>query len=369
MGPQTTTETTPTGNETMDRTELRRVKQYLMSWGTGQAMPSTPAPGAVATIVTADPVHVTGLVESGLIGPETVLLAPGAHGPAIPGVVGFDGALDEPGTEISIGDDFFLQTQDYATSEFMSIIGPTLVRISDADDFRLFLSDADRATAEGVFPEFAIAPAVRLADVPGLGSGPGEDGPRLRLYVNADGDISTSPGGSSLGRVGDPLTVLQASWDRANTASAVPCSVCLGETVPEADRSRELLERPWLGRYLAVLAALRTMTVNNVGGLRVSGFGGRITQGFAETGQDHDLREPSAPMVMWDDDRGYVHDPASDRVFAVEHIAASAAELILATGSVRHAAEYTHPETLARVERFFADAGVPLVSRQTPVGV
>ncbi|GAA1460152.1 hypothetical protein NE857_32700 [Nocardiopsis exhalans] len=350
----------------MDRTELRRVKQHLMSWGTGQAVPGNPAPGSVATIVTADPAHLAGLAQSGLIGPGTVVLA---AGPDTPGAVGFDGALDEPGTEISIGDDFFLQTQDYATSEFMSIIGPTLVRVSDAADFRHFLSDADRAYAEGVFPEFATAPAVRIADLPGLGASPDGDGPRTRLYVNTDGDISTSPGGSGLGRVGDPLSALQASWDRANTESALPCSVCLGATVPEAERSRELLDRPWLGRYLDVLPALRTMTVNNVGGLRVSGFGGRITQAFAETGHDHDLREPSAPVVMWDDERGYVYDLASDRVFAVEHIAASAAELILATGSVRGAAEYAHPEALSQVERFFTDAGVSLVSHGTLAGV
>lgn len=349
---------TPTGNGTMDRDELRRVKQHLMSWGTGDEPPGTEVIDGAATIVVTDPEHVAPLVESDLVGTGTVVLAPDAYDSAIPGVVGYDGTLDEAGGEASLGDDFFLQTQDYATSEFMSILGPTLVRIDGQEDFDLFLADADRAAEEGVFPEFAIAPALRLADVPALGNGLGIDGPDLRLYVDPDGQISTSTGGSGLGRVGDSLTTLRTAWDRANEDDSTSCSICLGRNVPEPARASALRERPWLGRYLTALEALRTLTLNNITDIRVSGFGGRITKGLAEEGHDFDLRSHRSPVVMWNQERGYVYDPAVRKVFLLEHVAASAAEILVTTGSRDVADQYAPAEPLDQVEDFLTRSGV-----------
>ncbi|WP_116246387.1 daptide biosynthesis RiPP recognition protein [Nocardiopsis sp. FIRDI 009] len=339
----------------MDRSELRRIKQHLMSWGTGQEPPATAVTDGAATIVVSDPGHLPEVIGSDLVGTGTVVLAPGTYD--TPGVVGFDGSLDEPGGEASLGDEFFLQTQDYATSEFMSILGPTLVRVGNTEDFRLFLADADRALEEGVFPDFAIAPALRFADVPGLGHGPGIDGPGLRLHVSPEGRISTAPGGSGIGRVGDSLSALRAAWGRANGDSTAPCAVCLGEAVPEAERAAALRERPWLGRYLTVVEALRTMNLNNIADLRVSGFGGRITEGLAGEGHDTDLRDDRAPVVMWNSESGYVYDPGTRKVFVLEHVAASAAELLVSTGSRDRAAQYAPLGPLARVEDFLSRSG------------
>lgn len=206
--PQTTHPTTATGNTMMDKTELRRIKRHLMSWSTGQFEVGPANQDSCSTIVVADPAHLADLLDTDLVGDNTVVLAPEGHGADPSRVVGFAGTLDEPNAEMSIGYDFFLQTQDYATSPFMSVLGPTLVRVTGPDDLELFLADADRAREEGVFPDIAVVPAVRIADLPGLGAGPGVDGPQLRLYVNAEGEISTSIGGCSLGRVGDTLASL-----------------------------------------------------------------------------------------------------------------------------------------------------------------
>ncbi len=203
----------------MDKTELRRIKRHLMSWSTGQFEVGPANQDSCSTIVVADPAHLADLLDTDLVGDNTVVLAPEGHGADPSRVVGFAGTLDEPNAEMSIGYDFFLQTQDYATSPFMSVLGPTLVRVTGPDDLELFLADADRAREEGVFPDIAVVPAVRIADLPGLGAGPGVDGPQLRLYVNAEGEISTSIGGCSLGRVGDTLASLRANWDRRNAAS------------------------------------------------------------------------------------------------------------------------------------------------------
>ncbi len=351
----------------MDREELRRVKRHIMSWGTGNHLPSAQPRNATATISLSSRSYLADVIGTGLVGNGTVVLAPGGHDASL-GVVGIDGSLVEPGAELSIDNDFFLQIQDYASSKFMSILGPTLIRINDVDeDFESFVADADHAFNVGVFPEFAIAPAVRIADVPALGEKSALDGPLLRLHVDSDGAISTSPGGSAIGHVGATLTELVASWEQVNAASEMPCAVCLGGTIPETERTSRLLARPFVGRYLAVLDALRLMMVNSIGGLRVSGFGGRLAAGLADDDHAEDLANAMLPVLMWNDERGYVADSKSERVFTVDHNAARAVECLLATGSPEVAARYVPQSVVAQVNQFFTEAGLGLASARLPV--
>ncbi|MFU8872173.1 daptide biosynthesis RiPP recognition protein [Micromonospora sp. SL4-19] len=352
----------------MDRAELRRVKQNIMSWGTGNQPPSSWPAEAAATISLADRTHLADVIGTGLAGDGTIILATGDHD-ASRGVVGIDGSLAEPGTELSVDSDFFLQTQDYASSRFMSILGPTLIRIGDLDDdFEAFLADVDQAVSEGVFPEFAIAPAVRIADVPALGAASPLDGPGLRLHVDRDGAISTAPGGSALGHLGTGLADLVAAWEKANAASELPCAVCLGAVLPEAERTARLGERPSVARYFTALDALRTLTVNDIAGLRVSGFGGRITAGLADDDPAEDVVDPTLPLLMWTADRGYVYEPDRRRVFTVDHTAAQAVECLLATGSPELAARHLPGSTVTQVNEFFTGAGVALTPAQPKVG-
>ncbi|TYB57202.1 hypothetical protein FXF51_40970 [Nonomuraea sp. PA05] len=413
-------------------------KRLLMQWATGQAGTAAP-PEEVSAIVLENSDHLTTVIESGLAGPETLIFVPDGAGDASgPVVVPYEGSLSEPGAEMSLSESFFLQTQDYATSEYMSVIGPTAIRVFGEDDFELYLSDADRAVAEGHFAEFLIHPTVRLADAPGLGAGPGpgpgliagrdetagrdqaahpspaadagregsltgagrgdsgagregsltgagrgdsgaghggsaagaghdgqaagpgHDGPRLRLYAGPDGELSTSPTGLPLGKVGDDLATLTATWHRVNAGSDHPCAVCLGAAVPEERRAAELAARPWLGRYLAALAAIRDLTLRGASGVRVSGFGGRLATALEQIAAPADLTRPDVPLLLWTDDAAYVHQPWPARTFEVEHRAGELAEALLACGSMEAAAEHADPAGLRTVAEYFAGAGVRL---------
>ncbi|AGL13770.1 daptide biosynthesis RiPP recognition protein [Actinoplanes sp. N902-109] len=349
----------------MDRAQLRLVKRHIMSWGTGTPEPVALPAGAVATIALADRGHLAAVLASDLAGTGTVVLAPGEDDLAA-GVVGYAGSLFEPGSDLAVGDDFFLQNQDYASSRFMSVLGPTLLRITNGDDFAEFLADADTAFTAGTFPEFAITPPVRITDLPALGADPAAGGPALRLYVGPDGAISTSPNGSPLGRVGDSLAELVATWERLNQASTVPCAVSIGAVVPEEVRSAELLSRPFLARYLVALDALRMMTANEVIGVRVSGFGGRLNPDLEVRPDAGDFRDPGLPMVLWTTEQAYVYD-TTGRVFALDRLSAAAVECLIVAGDTGAAAEYVPPAALTRVNGFFAERGIQLGNGQ-PAG-
>lgn len=341
---------------------MARTKRQLMQWATGQAWTSPDAlPEKVSTIVLENSDHLTDVVESGLTGQDTVIFVPDGPGDATgPAIVAYEGSLREAGAEMSLSEAFFLQTQDYGTSEYMSVIGPTAIRVFGEEDFELYLADADRAAAEGVFAEFLTHPTVRIADLPALGAGPGLDGPRLRLHARPDGELSTSPTGLPLGKVGDDLSLLSAAWTRINAAGAHPCAVCLGEAVPEETRAAALAARPWLGRYLTVLAGIRDLRLRGASDVRASGFGGRLSPALEAVTAPADLTDPDLPVLLWTDDAAYVHQPWPSRTFEVEHRAGRLAEALLVCGSIEAAAAYDDPAGLNAVAEFFSRSEVRL---------
>ncbi|MEU3732159.1 daptide biosynthesis RiPP recognition protein [Streptomyces sp. NPDC033538] len=344
----------------MDTEARRRAKEHIMSWGSGGRRPSGATGTTVATVVLADARHLDAVLASGLTGPGTLVFTPGP-GDLAAGIVPYGGSLSEPGEDFALGEDFYLQTQDYASSAFMSVLGPTVLRVFGPSDFSAFLADADRAFTEGVFPEYLITPAVLLADTAALGGPRGNDGPALRLYVDTEGRISLSPTGSPLGTVGDDLPALLARYEHVNAASEAPCAVSLGAAVPEEARTAALQVRPFLGRYHAAVKALRALTAQDIGGLKVSGFGHRVTPGLAADAGD-DLTGPGLPLVLWNAEQSYV--VAGGRVFAVDRAFAGAVECLLA-GPV--AEGLTPGHVLDQVRAFFTERGLSLQTR-TPVG-
>ncbi|OEJ39802.1 hypothetical protein AR457_18415 [Streptomyces agglomeratus] len=367
---------------------MSATKRHLMQWGTGRpatagATGSESAPGSrrgAATVVLEDPGHLDAVLAAGLAGPGATVFVPGHPGTeagtgpdAGPAVIGYEGSFGEPGGEGSIGSDFYLQVQSYGVSAYMSVVGPTLLRVADESDFEAFLDDADRARHDGVFADFLTHPVMQLADLPALGAGPSGDGPLLRLHVAADGGVSTSPAGRRLGEPGDAFTVLEENWRRYNEESGQPCPVALGLVLPEDVRSAALAARPWLGRYLAAVDGLRDLRARGLDRLRVSGFGGRMLPALeavpgADTGSD-------VPLLLWNEDASFLysahsahstdsgHGPgAGRRLFQLERKAAQAAEALLVLGSRPAAAEFADEEHLAAVDRFFTGAGVPLDS-------
>ncbi|MEV0608367.1 daptide biosynthesis RiPP recognition protein [Polymorphospora rubra] len=340
---------------------LARIREHLMAWTTGTPLPDR-GTGA-ATVLLDDPAHLDALLRGGLADPQGVIFVPGA-GTGDPRIVGYDGSPAEPGGELSVNDEFYLQIQDYAAAAFMVLVGPTLVTVGNTDDFRYFLADADRARSTGGFPEFAIAGPVRLANLPGLGAGPAGDGPDRRLHVDADGAVSTSVAGVRIGTVGDGPAALRDAWLRRNDASDAPCAVCLDGAVDETERAGAVAARPWLGRYLAAIASLRTLNANGVADLRVSGFGGRLLAPLE--GVDDPADQPGTPaaVLLWTAESGYLHLPATNRSFALSLAAARLAEALLVCGSVDAAAAFADHGKLLQVATFFADAGVRLVAAE-----
>ncbi len=348
----------------------RLIKRSLMSWGTGRSYLQDPLPESSAAIVfLEDAEHVQAVVGSDVVTPGTVVYRPGGGTSpsgmsAGPHIVEYEGSPTEAGGELSVGDDVFVQIQDYATSEYMSLIGPTLIRIIEPDDFSTFVADADRAVDEGTFASFAVHPAVQFAEQPALGAGAEGDGTRLRLHLSASGEWSTSATGVPLGALGEPWGHLQEAWERRNASTDIPCAVCLGRVVPEAERVAALRDRPWLGYYLSALAARRDLAARRLDDARVSGFGGRLSPPLAErrTVAIDRGRVPgrSSPVLAWTDDLAFLHLPDAARTFQINRDAAAVVEALLVCGSVEAACEYASREHLVAAREHLAGNGVRL---------
>ncbi|WP_405979356.1 daptide biosynthesis RiPP recognition protein [Streptomyces sp. NBC_00158] len=327
------------------------IKRHLMLWGTGKPGAELSATGS-ATVVLENPDHLSTLLGSDLVGPHSVVFAPGhtpdAGIPDGPVVAGYEGSLSEPGLECSLGTDFYLQIQNYGVSAYMSVVGPTLIRVADDMDLDAYLADADQARQTGAFPDFLTNPVIQLADLPALGAGPAGDGPRRRLYADQDGRLSTTPGGTPLGFLGeDTLEQLDTRW-LLDTAAA--------DGGPAA-------ERPWLGRYLTAVSAIRDLRARGLAAdVRVSGFGGRLNAAAASVPAETaaDTADARLPLLLWSGEDAFVHDPASGRTFGLDPVAAGLAEVLLVAGSVEAGASYADRAGLEQVAAWFEDAGVTL---------
>lgn len=329
----------------------------LVEWGSGRTAEHRRPPGPAATAVLADVRQLKAVVASGAVGEGSVVFVPGPVELPEVGctVVEYSGAVDEAGTEMTVGEEFFLYVQDYATSEYLSVVGPTLVRLTGEEDLQSFLADADRALAEGVFPGFLSSPTVRLADVPALGFGVSADGPQLRLWVDPDGAVSTSPAGVALGSTASTPDELARAWDARNGADPAQCAVCLAGAVDPGATGAALTDRPWLPRYLAALEARRDLTARGVVLQGLSGFGARLLDG-ADIGADQSSVD--VPLLGWTDAEAYLWDVAGGRALRCNRDAAVAVEALLLTGSIAGAAGWVPAGDAERAATQLRTAGV-----------
>ncbi|MCJ1678480.1 hypothetical protein MTF65_14200 [Streptomyces sp. APSN-46.1] len=339
------------------------IKRHLMLWGTGRPVADHFATGA-ATVVLENPAHLPALLGSDLVGTRSVVFVPGhvegTDDPAGPVIAGYEGSLSEPGAECSLGSDFYLQIQNYGISAYMSVVGPTLIRVADAMDLDAYLADADQARQTGVFPDFLTNPVIQLADLPALGAATAGDGPRRRLYADQDGILSTAPGGPRLGVLGeDTLEQLETRWLLLDAAAG----------------QRPTAERPWLGRYLAAVGAIRDLRARGVINVKVSGFGGRLGAAAASLSTDAtdataDAADALLPLLLWSGETVYVHDPVGGRTFRLDPVTGALAEALLVSGSVAAASAHADRDGLERVAASFADAGIALCAAEaSPKGV
>jgi len=299
-------------------------------------------------------VHATELARNGVVGEDSLVFAPQDDPPGIPGVVTYRGSVWNEGDELNLGGSFYLQAQKYAICEYMSVVGPTVIRVKDEEDFAIFLRDADIARESGAFPIYLANPLVFLADIPALGEPWKASGPDQRIHVRGNGEVSVSAFGKCLGTTDTPLSTLKARWEHENGVSQAPCAVALGEAVGEGVRSEGVRDRPWLGRYLAALNTIRQGLARGMAGLRVSGFGGYLAPG------EGDLTDPAnvIPVVSWNEDKALLFDPRSNRAFGMGTEAAALVELLLRFGSPERASESAPLEALRQAELQLAGFGI-----------
>ncbi|MEY9997758.1 hypothetical protein ABIE67_009877 [Streptomyces sp. V4I8] len=334
-----------------------------MSWATGHAGRLPHRERSARTVVLEAPQYVPALLASDVVDAATVVFTPGHSGVTDgPLIVGYEGSLSELGVEFSHDPGFYLQIQAYGLSQYMSVAGPTVIRVAGDTDFETYLRDADQARHEGVFTDFLTNPMIQLADLPALGAGPEGDGPSLRLHVGQSGELSTSPGGKRLGTAGDSFEQIAAEWARINSESTQPCAVCLGGWLPETTRAPALAERPWLGRYLAALDGIRTLRARGLNVTGVSGFGGRLVTALSELPDAADVMDPALPLLLWTDEAVYAHSSRQGRTFQLKHDTAELAEALLVCGSVEAAVRIGDREDLKRVQALFDAAGIKLSS-------
>lgn len=353
---------------------MSETKRRLMLWavGTDRVAATDDARRHTAAVVLESGDHLRTLHDTGVIGTDSMVFVPESDpaGRAAPGdaeLVPYEGAAHGSGSEFSLGGRFFLQIQKYSISQYMSVVGPTLVRIEDEEDFAVFVQDADDARAEGRFPAFLTNPLVHLADVVALGGPWTASGPAQRLYVASDGTCSISPTGSPLGVVGEPLDALDAQWRAANAASTRPCAVALGGSVAEQRRVTAVLERPWLADYLAALDTLRQGAARGATGLKVSGFGGRL----APDGFEAPVSSPGgapAPVVAYNEQGALVHDVRSGRTLGMDVEVATLVDLLVGGAGLEHAARFAPLEALRTVEAKLAQHGMLVPAGSADVG-
>jgi hypothetical protein len=230
-------------------------------------------------------------------------------------VVSYRGAFAQPGDILSLGD-FELELQDYLGSSYLAASGPVVVRVGHGEDYEDFLADADLALAEGSFPAALTNPAVTLADTCCLGGAPACAG-LGRLHVDAERNVRTSASGRILGEAGVAAEVLAA------VAGSRPC------------RHERSFGRPWLGRYVAAIEALRRMAAHERRECRVSGFGVRLVDGLPIELQE----SVDAPLLLFDEAGGVLVSVDGTAALRLGRDAAAIAEVVLSSRSDEEATQ------------------------------
>ncbi|MFK0181825.1 daptide biosynthesis RiPP recognition protein [Streptomyces xanthochromogenes] len=357
---------------------MQDILRHLHAWGRGDTEGAGSANSGAGRTVLLDSVDSLETVfVSGLVDDGTMVFAPpgdARESASVGCLVRYEGSLTASGDEMSVGEDFFVEAQDYAVTPFLAVAGPTLVRVSSQVDFDVFLQDADRAREQGDFVPALVHPMIQLGDLCALGGAHGCAGPRGRITVDASGRVRTSPNGMLLGEVRDGLDALDARWSAVERPAGSGCPVCLGGAVQATAMVTAHRERPWLSRYLHAVDAMRMAAARGLPNVRPSGFAHRLTPGCEGHEDAADMRcgAAAAPLVLFDDERAVLHDPVAGRQFRLARQAAQLVELLVVHADHDAAADAAtaclgldRPQALralGELGRRLADAGMALPS-------
>jgi hypothetical protein len=239
--------------------------------------------------------------------------------------IGYRGDLDEPGDEIRVGPDFWVQTIDYAATRYLSVAGPTVIRFPDADDVHAFAKDVTALRDHGHFHPALLHAAVEIGDRCLLTDTPCTRlGQLTRLYVDSDGVVRKAPRGLPLGSVGDPLDRLAAVGRQYAAAGLDPCAP---EEISAVLRSIPLADRLM---YLNSVDAIRTMQMRTGEPWYVSGVQGRVAAG---DGGRHVLPHRHDLLLLWSDTAYVLFDARQHRAFTLQPEAAEIIDILLSTDS------------------------------------
>lgn len=303
--------------------DTRSIAVNLMSWARGTDA-SNASPNVV---VSADASLSEGLAGHDFMTPGSVLFTPRTdHGHQRPEtrwqVFEYVGDFTDPDADIQIGDDFYVQLQSYAVSEFVPIGGPTILRMDSDVDKAAFFRDADYARATGKFPSALLHPQSILGDLPSIGLDPAATTVR-HVFLNDSGDVSTSPSGIPIGTVQNTHSSWSERWV---------------EGVETVSRQSDNADRPWLGNYLLAADALRHAAVRGLQPMRVSGFGGHLVSNLDSV----DSPVPSSTaLLLFNNDVAHLHDSASSRTYKLGSDAAKFVDVMLRFGADAGAAART----------------------------
>lgn len=317
----------------------------LTLWARGDAPPQAPR-----VMVSEAPDAAGWLAGSGLVdGDSAVFVRQTRRSGPLPDGPGhwlpFSGGAAEPGDEFVLRNDFYLQTTEYASLRYLSIAGPTVVRLTEAEDAERLLDDVDHALASGELPGPLTHPLVELGDRCALRDGHGCSG--ARLHIDTAGVVRTSPVGEPIGRVGD---------------AALRDGGCV---LPEV----AAVLAPRLGEvaaFAAALDAVRTINVRERDDWRVSGFGARLVEDGHPFAHRDDLLLLSTVAG-----RCVLYVTAQRRAFVIQRPAAELIEVMLtsdddatAAGRLeRHRGGELTPAMLAGVRGDFGGRGIDLSPR------
>ncbi|PYF98942.1 hypothetical protein SAMN05216184_11081 [Georgenia satyanarayanai] len=325
---------------------VHSAKQTLARWATG-----IPSGDPAQVVVVSATEQAARARAAGLATADATVLAP-TDGDGVSWH--YDGGVVEPYAEVVVDDSFVLQVVPYALGRYTPIGGPTLLRVTEVSDLEAYLADADDAVASGTFSALVAGPSTLLADEPALGGWSGDGGPEQRLWVAADGAVSTGPWGARLGDVDSSLEEVTLAWQAAQEGR-VPCAVALSAAVADDVRDAALRARPWLGRYLRAVGALRGLAGRGRDGVRVSGFGGHLDPALDGAA---DATADDAPVLCWDEDQAYLSNGAARRTVQISHELATVVEKLMVLGP--EASEAVPATEAERVSAYFAQAGFRL---------
>lgn len=301
--------------------------------------------------------------------PADVIFAPSSTAqPEDPRIVGYLGGFRRPGDVIAVDGRLAVELQDYVAAPLLSIGGPTVVRQRSAEGIAAFLSDADTARECGIFVDQLLDRHV-LLDVRALFAG--ADGARdalVRVHVTAAGEYRDGVDGLLLGHVGDERADIEAS-----AAVGAGPGRAFARIVDPAMLAADLDDRPWIGRYAALLELLRRWD-DVPRRPTVSGFGGHLVRALDEGAAYPSVLSADAPFLLAVDMGEYLlADPVSGRRFPLDPDTARAAECLIATADESAATALLATELGVRVgdaaqivrdvQDGFAAAGLDLVRR------